>query len=120
MEEKIRAYFAAWMKRDAGVLDEVFARDVVYVECYGPEYCGLDQMHRWFRKWNAKGKVLEWEITRTICQGNTVVAEWYFHYAFEGKEGKFDGVTVADFDNKGKIVKLCEYKSEHEHYFPFG
>ena len=78
MEETIREYFSAWIGKDAETVKRVFAQDIIYSECYGPEYHGLNQILRWFDDWNKEGSVLEWPIKRTIEKGNTIVVEWYF------------------------------------------
>ena len=62
MEKIIRQYFDCWLKKDIVPLKEIFADNVIYTECYGPEYQGLDQVLRWFREWNEKGTVLKWDI----------------------------------------------------------
>ena len=38
---------------------------------------------------------------------------------YDGKIDGFDGVTIADFDKDMKILKLCEYQSKAEHYYPY-
>ena len=88
-----------------------FAADAVYSECYGPEQHGLSQLLRWFADRNQKGTVLEWTIRRTFVQGRTRIAEWYFQCDCEGTVDGFDGITVADFDENGKIAHLCEFQS---------
>lgn len=118
-EATIREYFQAWLTKDARVLAQVFARDAVYVECYGPEYRGLSQITRWFTDWNQRGTVLEWRIGRIVEQPGTLVAQWYFSCEFDGNVDGFDGVTVADFDQDGKIIRLCEFQSKTEHYLPY-
>ncbi|MBP0988394.1 MAG: nuclear transport factor 2 family protein [Oscillospiraceae bacterium] len=119
MEEILRNYFQAWLRNDADTVRNTFAADAVYSECYGPEYHGLSQIMRWFADWNQKGTVLEWTIRRTFTQGRTLIAEWYFQCEYEGTVDGFDGVTVADFDNNGKITHLCEFQSKHEHIHPY-
>ena len=37
-----------------------------------------------------------------------------------GLAGSFDGVTVAEFDEAGKILRLSEYESKAEHEYPYG
>lgn len=120
MEAVIRRYFQAWIEADASVLEETFAQDVVYTECYGPEYRGLEQVKRWFEDWNRRGRVLEWTISRVLEAGRSVVAEWYFRCEYDGSIGGFDGVTIADFDERGKIVRLREFQSKAEHVYPYG
>ena len=120
MTETIYKYFQAWLNADAEPLKTVFADDVVYSECYGQEYHGLSQILQWFEDWNKKGKVLRWEISRIIEANCTAVAEWYFECVYEGKTEDFNGVTVADFDGQGKIIRLSEYQSKAEHCFPYG
>lgn len=120
MEEILRRYFQAWIDADIDVLNDIFSDDVVYNECYGPEYHGLDQINKWFSDWNKEGRVLEWDIERTITQGSSITAIWYFKCDYQGTIDGFDGVTVADFDENGKITKLCEYQSKHDHYYPYG
>ena len=119
MVEVLRRYFQAWIENDISVLKETFSENTIYIECYGPEYHGLSQILKWFDEWNRHGRVLEWTIKRTIIHEKTLVAEWYFKCYNDGNTDGFDGVTVADFDNDNKIIKLCEFQSKSEHYFPF-
>lgn len=41
MEEIIRKYFACWLNKDEKLLTDIFAEDIIYSECYGPEYHGI-------------------------------------------------------------------------------
>lgn len=118
--EIINKYFRAWLENDIVIIDHVFADEIVYSECYGPEYHGIDQIRKWFAEWNTRGQVLEWPIKRMLQQGNIVVVEWYFKCCYDNDIDAFDGVTIAEFDHDGKIVKLSEFQSKAEHYFPFG
>ena len=118
-EQKLRAYFRSWIDNDISVLPEIFSEDVVYTECYGPQYHGLEQLHRWFEDWNRQGRVISWDISRVMECGSTLIAEWYFRCVFGGEESGFDGVTVADFNAGGKIIRLSEYESKAEHIFPY-
>ncbi len=118
--ETLRRYFQAWLDADPEAVKPLFADDVVYSECWGPEYHGLSQILQWFQDWNRKGRVLEWTIRRALEQGGTVVAEWYFRCDYEGSTDGFDGVTIADFDRDGRITRLSEYQSKAAHFFPYG
>ncbi len=120
MDNIIKKYFEAWLNADVEPIKEIFAENCVYSECFGPEYRGVSQIIRWFEDWNARGRVLEWTIKRTIKQDKTLVVEWYFKCEFDGKVDGFDGVTIADFDDDHRIVKLCEFQSKSEHYCPYG
>ncbi|MBE5801942.1 MAG: nuclear transport factor 2 family protein [Clostridiales bacterium] len=120
MTEIIQKYFQAWIEVDLRTVKEIFSDDIIYSECYGPEYHGLPQMIQWFEEWNNKGRVLEWTIKQTIEHNKTIIAEWYFKCNYEGNTDGFDGVTIADFDNNGKIVFLREFQSKAEHYYPYG
>ena len=94
-------------------------KNVRYTECYGPQYHGLDQVVRWFNDWNENDSVLEWTIKRTIEKENTIVVEWYFKCDCNNKVSGFDGVTIADFDENGKIVRLSEFRSDSDHIYPY-
>ena len=37
MEEIIRKYFACWLNKDEKPLTDIFAEDIIYSECYGPD-----------------------------------------------------------------------------------
>lgn len=119
MEEIIREYFQAWLNKDVETVKEIFSENIMYSECYGPEYHGLSQVLRWFNDWNKKGNVLEWTIKRIMLLNNSAIAEWHFKCDYAGNVNDFDGVTIADFDDDGKINKLCEFQSKSEHYFPY-
>lgn len=118
-ENVITRYFQAWMDKDGTVLRQTFADDAVYTESYGPEHRGLPQIERWFADWITRGVVLQWPVKRFIHQGNVAVAEWYFACDYDHTTSGFDGVTIAEFNDAGKIVSLREFQSKAEHYSPY-
>lgn len=118
-EAVIRRYFQAWLDKDTETVKQTFSENAVYCECYGPEYRGLSQILRWFTDWNKKGQVLQWTIKRILQQGRTAVVEWFFRCDYDGTVSGFDGVTLADFDDQGRITRLCEFQSKAEHVFPY-
>ena len=120
MEERIRAYFQAWLDKDVAPVRALFAGEAVYVECYGPVYRGVGQIVRWFTDWNRRGTVLAWDIRRITVVERTVFVEWSFRCEYDGQPGAFDGVTVAQFDGQMKIRELREFGSRAEHVFPYG
>lgn len=119
MQKIMEMYFRCWLAKDGSNLTDIFADDIVYSECYGPEYVGIQQVIKWFREWNSKGSVLQWDIKDVIEQGNKVTVEWYFKCEYEGNTDGFDGVTIAKFDNNRKIYELKEFQSKAEHYYPY-
>ena len=120
MEERIRAWFRAWLDKDVSALRDLFAAEVVYVESYGPVYRGIGQILRWFEDWNRRGTVLQWDIRSFAAVEWTAVVEWYFCCEYDGEVGGFDGVTIARFDDQLKICELREFQSKAEHVFPYG
>lgn len=119
-ERLIRAYFDAWVKKDAAALEETFDENIVYSECYGPVYIGLAQVRRWFEDWNQKGSVLEWRIRRFFHAGGSTVVDWHFCCDWDGGVSAFDGVSIVDFGPEGRIIRLREFESKSEHVYPYG
>ena len=115
-EEIIKKYFDSWLNNNSSVLKEIFDEKIVYSECYGPEYDGIDTVETWFKEWNKRGKVLVWDIH----QGNKSVAEWYFKCKYDGEIGEFDGVSIIEFNNANYIINLKEFQSKIPHYYPYG
>jgi ketosteroid isomerase-like protein len=122
MEPKrlIETYFQAWLTQDNTRLAEFFEPNAVYRECYGPEYHGLTQIVRWFQDWNKRGRVTRWDILGSVQQGNTQAVEWTFGCTYDGAESLFDGVSLVEFSENGKIQSLKEFQSKAEHVFPYG
>ncbi len=119
-EKAIRRYFSAWVENTPGCLPEIFGEDIIYSECYGPEYRGLGQIQKWFADWNKRGRVLEWNIKGFLHEGSKTAVEWYFRCEYDGNTDGFDGVSLIEFDKDGKIVSLKEFQSKAEHIFPYG
>ena len=71
-ERAVRLWFDMWLKKeDLGVLD-LFAKDAVYIESWGPEYHGAQKIKLWFDEWNTRGTVLQlslirWDPAGRIC-----------------------------------------------------
>ena len=119
-EEIIRLYFDTWLRKDGKLLSDIFAENVIYSECYGPEYRGLSQILRWFADWNLRGSVICWDIKNIVECRNIVCVEWYFCCEYDGTGDGFDGVSWIEFDEHGKITLLREFQSKAEHVFPYG
>lgn len=94
--------------------------EIVYSECYGPEYRGIEQIKRWFSAWNAVGRVLQWRIDEMHRDGDMLVATWFFLCRYDGEVGGFNGVTLARFDEANRIISLREFQSMAEHELPYG
>lgn len=116
-EQIIKNYFEAWLSKKDLKLKETFDSKVIYNECYGPEYRGLEIIEKWFEDWNKRGTVLVWDIKQYIHQGNMTVVEWYFKCEYDGDLGEFDGVSLIEFNADNKIVNLKEFQSKIPHYY---
>lgn len=118
-QQRIETYFEMWVKKDFSRIDSIFSADIYYSECYGPEYQGLDEIHLWIDERTQKQQVLEWPVKRYIHQENTVVVEWFFKDSVEGTVSGFDGVSIIEFGEDGKIASIKEFSSKAEHVFPY-
>jgi hypothetical protein len=115
----IRNYFQAWIDKKIDVVKETFSEDIIYSECYGPEYHGIEQVLQWFTDWNKKATVLNWDIKQITLVDKTAFVEWYFKCDYDGKISDFDGITIAKFNNNMKIYDLKEFQSKSDHYYPY-
>ncbi len=118
-EEIIKKYFGAWINNNSLVLKDIFDRNIMYSECYGPEYHGINTIKTWFEDWNKRGEVLIWDIKQFVHQGNISVVEWYFKCKYDGEVGEFDGVSLIEFNDDNYIVTLKEFQSKVPHYSPY-
>jgi SnoaL-like polyketide cyclase. len=118
-KEIIKKYFNAWVQNDVSELEDIFDVNVVYTECYGPEYHGIKQILQWFSDWQRKGKVIEWNIRHFICEDDKVVVEWYFQCNYENNIDGFDGVSIITFNKENKIITLKEFQSKATHVYPY-
>ena len=115
----IKQYFESWIKKDISIIEEHFSKNIKYIECYGPEYNGINQIRQWFNNWNNGNNVLIWDIKRFIENKNTTVIEWFFKCEFNKEIASFDGVSIIEFDENDKIILVKEFQSKSEHIFPF-
>ena len=65
-EDIVKSYFQSWLDKNIEPLESIFSDDIIYSECYGPEYHGLTQILKWFADWNINGAVLKWKIKKFI------------------------------------------------------
>ena len=47
-ENRVREWFSMWLRQDCTGLETLFCPEAVYVESWGPEYHGADQIRLWF------------------------------------------------------------------------
>lgn len=81
MQEKesiIRLWFDMWLQQEDKGIDNIFAEDVVYIESWGPKYESRAAVKHWFNEWNARGKVVIWDVKQYFHKGNQTIVEWYF------------------------------------------
>lgn len=115
----ISKYFNMWVSRNFVGLNEIFDEDIYYSECYGPEYFKMEEIKLWIENMLRKQIVKEWIIKRFIHTDNVVVVEWYFKEEQKDHENDFDGVSIIEFNELGKIVKIKEYESKVVHKRPY-
>lgn len=119
-EETIRLWFSMWLqKRELGI-QEIFSDDAVYVESWGPCYQGAEKIRLWFEEWNRRGTVLQWEIKQFFHKENQTMVEWYFKNIMQdSKTEEFDGVSLIQWTQDGKIKFLKEFGCNINHYDPY-
>ena len=118
-EQIIKNYFQSWLEKNDVILAATFDTEIIYCECYGPEYQGLYSVKRWFKDWNKQGTVIEWDIKQFVHQASMTVVEWYFKCEYEGNIGEFDGVSMIEFNDDNYIICLKEFQSKIPHYYPY-
>lgn len=118
-ENRIRLWFEMWLKKeDLGILD-LFTRDAVYIESWGPEYHGAEKIRHWFSEWNTRGTVLQWDIRQFFHKGGSTVAEWYFkNKMLDGRVESFDGMSLVKWSGE-KISFLQEFGCNENRYDPY-
>ena len=111
MKLKIKKWFKAWILKDDSCIGDVFSKNIVYRESYGPVYNGIDQIYAWFHKWNTEGAVLEWSINDVIHNETTTAVSWKFvcHMNCKDHDSSFDGMSLIRWDHEDKIIELTEY-----------
>ena len=119
-EQAVRRWFSMWLEgRDTGIL-QLFAPDALYIESWGPEYRGAQQIQHWFEEWNTRGKVLVWDIRGFFHREDRTVVEWYFENKMhDGTAEIFDGLSLVDWDRDGRICRLQEFGCNLHRYDPY-
>ncbi|MDE6259958.1 MAG: nuclear transport factor 2 family protein [Oscillospiraceae bacterium] len=119
-EQKIRAWFQMWLDGSDTGAEELFDPGAVYIESWGPEYHGLAKIRHWFREWNTRGHVLQWDIKQFFHNGDQTVVEWYFRNRMDdGREETFDGMSLVRWTAEEKICFLQEFGCNRNRYDPY-
>lgn len=119
-EKTIELWFRMWLEgKDSGI-ENIFSPDCIYTESWGPQYIGLEKIKFWFAEWNKDSKVLVWDIKRYLHDENHTAVEWYFKYTMNnGMTEDFDGVSIIEWTDDGKIKSLKEFGCKLPHYYPY-
>jgi hypothetical protein len=123
-ETLIRRYFLSWLQQDLSLFLSTLSPQAEVTECYGPVYCGTDELTQWFVNWHTKdgnGKVTRWEIFNILYDETQAMAavEWEFECVYAGNPGSFLGTSLFHFD-ESKIDRIQEYRMERQQYRPYG
>ncbi|HCO66435.1 MAG TPA: conjugal transfer protein [Dysgonomonas sp.] len=120
-EDIIRLWFGMWLEgKDKGIID-IFTGDCLYIESWGPQYCGSENVKYWFDEWNTRAKVLQWDIRQFFHKENQTVVEWYFHNSMDGgREEKFEGMSLIRWTEDNRIEYLQEFGCNILRYNPYG
>ncbi len=119
-EEAVRLWFGMWLsKKDLGIR-ELFAPDAVYIESWGPEYRGTEEIRHWFQEWNTRGTVLRWDIRQFFHKGDQTVVQWDFcNRMDDGRTEPFEGLSLIRWDASGRIAFLQEFGCNEARYDPY-
>ena len=119
-ERIIRLWFEMWhAKKDLGIYD-IFSSDAIYIERWGPEYHGVQKIALWFKEWNTRGTVLQWDIKQFFHKHNHTILEWYFKNQMDGWHAEaFDGISLIEWTSDNKIALLKEFGCNENRYDPY-
>lgn len=118
-ENRVREWFSMWLRQDCTGLETLFCPEAVYVESWGPEYHGADQIRLWFEEWNRRGIVLKWEIRQFFHKGEQTAVEWLFENRVDGRTEAFEGMTLICWADDGRILRLQEFGCNLRRYDPY-
>lgn len=119
-EEIIRLWFDMWLKKKDLGIDDVFSKDAVYTESWGPEYKGVSKIKLWFEEWNTRGTVLKWDVKQFFHKENQTIVQWYFKNTMNnGKTEEFEGMSLVLFDADDRICSLKEFGCNIRNYDPY-
>lgn len=119
-ERIIRLWFEMWLtKKDLGISD-IFSNNAIYIESWGPEYHGVQKIALWFKEWNTRGTVLQWDIKQFFHKDNQTIVEWYFKNQMDGGQAEaFDGISLIEWTLDNKIAFLKEFGCNENRYDPY-
>lgn len=117
-EDMIGEWFMAWFDPTWEKFHDVFEDEVYYSESWGPEYNGIGDVRKWFSKWHLHSKLVSWEIKQFYHTENNTIVEWYFCSRDEKSSVGFDGCSIIEWGQNGKIHSLKEYSSSLPKYNP--
>lgn len=119
-EKRIRLWFDMWLKKEDLGISDLFSEEAVYIESWGPEYHGVSKIKHWFKEWNTRGTVIQWDIKQYFHSENQTVAEWYFKNKMnDGNMEAFDGITLIRWSQDNKIDFLKEFGCNIHRYDPY-
>lgn len=61
-ENIIQLWFDMWIQQKDLGIDDIFTENVIYIESWEPKYEDWEIVKHSFQEWNARGKVLGWDI----------------------------------------------------------
>lgn len=118
-ETIIREWTNSWHDPKWDNFYNIFEEDVYYSESWGPEYCGIEEIRTWFSKWHTHSKLEKWEIKNILNVDKCSVVEWYFSCFDDNEISGFDGVSIIEWSDNGKIASLKEFGSKLPKYRVF-
>ena len=116
----IELWFRMWLQQqDLGIKD-IFDKNAIYIESWGPCYHGRAKIKHWFEEWKSRGQVLVWDIKRYWHQDNQTIVEWYFQSSMNnGRREAFDGLSLIEWTTAGQIGLLKEFGCNINNYDPY-
>ena len=119
-EQRIWTWFEMWLRQSDEGMEKLFAPDAVYGESWGPEYHGLEKIRHWFREWNTRGCVEQWDIRQFFHKDDQTVVEWQFKNRMkDGRVEAFDGMSLIRWTAEGRICFLQEFGCNENRYDPY-
>ena len=119
-ELKVQKWFEMWLNQNSKGIEELFCRDAIYVESWGPKYIGLNVIRHWFEEWNTRGSVKTWDIKQFFHKDEQTIVEWYFKNGMNnGDIEEFDGISLIEWTEDNKIKSLKEFGCNRNTYNPY-